>query len=405
MDLIIDYLHDDRKTLQSCSVLCRALVASARYHLFETVVVNRRNFKKAKSILVRKAPHLLASVRSLTLEGLNDPQEKTVDRLRDLQDGKDLRPLTHTFIHDIAPRAVNVSHLGMKDVPLNGAVVAALAAALPHVHTLTIFDCWFRSNADFDRLVRSHPLVHTVRVGRLSSLYGMTPPGQELPIGPPLLLPSLKISEAYSPSPCTMMPWLAGHADPEHFTYTLYRVSQIPTLNNSIFAMPALQHLHLVYYRWRYNAADLEEVQDAPAMLGLAPRAPATITTLTLDGKLESLLLVVYTLALLDVHGFAALRTINVLVHVVAEDVANLAPHVWAAVDCALVALPALAAVRFANTCKDTAHVAAGRRAIVQRLPALRARKILTGLWALVLGRAVVLGRLVFLRTCRGIEG
>lgn len=253
LDVVIDCLHGDKRTLQSCSLLCHALVSTARFHLFETIIITRRNFQRAKTLFFVKSPHLLSYARSLTLEALDDMPDDTQDRVRKFIDEQGLKPPAHTFISEIARLAPNVRHLGLKDLPLDSTVVATLSAAFPQLDMFTIFDCWFRSNADFYELVRSHPLVHTIRVGRLSSLNRTASPGSNTPIGPPIAIHLLKISEAYSPSPLTMMPWLTTHCHAEHFTYTLYRIGQVHTLNNSIFFMPSLQHLHINFYRWRVD--------------------------------------------------------------------------------------------------------------------------------------------------------
>ncbi|KAG7447428.1 uncharacterized protein BT62DRAFT_892499 [Guyanagaster necrorhizus] len=34
-DRFIDFLHDDRKALKECSLVCRAWIPASRFHLFE----------------------------------------------------------------------------------------------------------------------------------------------------------------------------------------------------------------------------------------------------------------------------------------------------------------------------------------------------------------------------------
>ena len=174
-----------------------------------------------------------------------------MEALKDMLEQKPPPKHLRVFAQVIAPRLPNVVRLTLKDVPFDQSIVDMFSTPFPRLHTLSLFDCWFRCNADFYALVHAHPLVHTLRVGRVSSLYGTAPPGPNPSIGAPISLRWLKISEAYSPSPLTMMPWITAASNPEHFTYTLYRLSQLQTLNNSIFDMPSLQHLHVVYYRWR----------------------------------------------------------------------------------------------------------------------------------------------------------
>ena len=151
----------------------------------------------------------------------------------------------------LSPRMPNVLRLTLKDVPFDQSVVAMLAPNFPQLHTLSLFDCWFSCNADFYALLCGHPNVRHLRCGRLSSLFGTANTESQENIGPPLSLQSLKITEAYSPSPLTLMPWLVTHSNPEHYTYTLYRLGQVTKLNQCLLQLSSLKHLHVLFYRWR----------------------------------------------------------------------------------------------------------------------------------------------------------
>ena len=122
---------------------------------------------------------------------------------------------------------------------------------------------------------------------------------------------------------------------------------------------------------------DIDEVQGSPAILSLTPRIPPTITTLTLDGKLDSFLLVAHTLAQLDPHAFVRLRTVHVLAHIDPHAVMAVPRDAWAGMDQTLSVLLSLGQVNFQNTCKDVSHVDAGWTALVANLPVLNARGVL----------------------------
>ena len=246
-DHIIDYLHDDLKALRVCTLLCRLLLPSARFHLFRTVKVTTVNYKHWLSVFTRRAPELAIYVRYLTLE--NTKQE--FKDLQELMDTGKLDVVSAAFIEQIVPRTKDIQRLTLKGVPLDNTVVKTLATSFPKLDTLSLFDCWFRCNADLDRLVRDHPAIHTIRCGRVSSLYGFSPPDSIGRIGRPLSLQQLKITEAYAPSPLTLMPWLVAHCNPEHFVYTIYRLSQITKLNQAIVGLQSLKHLHIIFYHWR----------------------------------------------------------------------------------------------------------------------------------------------------------
>ncbi len=116
---------------------------------------------------------------------------------------------------------------------------------------------------------------------------------------------------------------------------------------------------------------------NAPAALSLIPRNPPTVTTLTLDSRMESALLTVTVLGWLDPPSFVRLHTVNVLIHLREEDVAEVAPETWAAMDQTLSVLLSLGAVNILNVCKEEHHVEGGKKAVLDRLPVLSARGVL----------------------------
>ncbi|KAI0370865.1 hypothetical protein BV20DRAFT_994151 [Pilatotrama ljubarskyi] len=371
LEQIIDHLYDDFPTLRSCALVCRALVSSVRHYLFHTILIKAKNFVDYVQLFV-KNPHLTEHVRDLYFEADGNAFES----LQALQQGKQPSKLLRVFALVIAPRLSNVVRLTMKDVPFDENIVAMFAPHFPRLHTLSLFDCWFRCNADLDLLVKNHPLIHTMRCGRLCSIRGVSDPTLPAQPGAKLTMRSLKVTEAYAPSPLTLMPWLVTHVNPETLIYTLYRLSQVAKLNHTIAGYPSLRHLHLILYHWRKS--DTREVIECPETIALTPSYPPNIVTLTLDAKLHSLLLVVYMLAQLDPHSFVRLHTVNIIAHVLAEDVENVGLEAWAGMDKTLSVLLSLGAVHFTNSCNDPSHVEDGKAAIVARLPVLNVRNLLS---------------------------
>ncbi|KAI0776825.1 hypothetical protein BD413DRAFT_230346 [Trametes elegans] len=371
LEQIVDYLHHDFQTLRSCALVCQALVPAARQYLFHTVLIREKNFVNAVVLFVRN-PHIAWYVRDLYFEA----GENAFETLQALLQGKQPSKLLRVFALVIAPRLPNVIRFTMKDVSLDRGVVWMLAPLFPKLYAFSLFDCWFRCNADLDALVKAHPLVHTLRCGRLCSVYGASGPDSGEQPGVPMRMRSLKITEAYSPSPLTLMPWLVTHIEPETFIFTLYRLSQVAKLNQSISGYSTLRHLHVILYHWRKG--DTREVIECPQAMAVMPRHPASIVALTLDAKLHSLLLVVYILGQLDLEAFVRLSSVNIIAHLLAEDVEEIEPSAWAAMDKALSVLLSLGTVHFTNSCNDTSHVKEARAAIVARLPTLAARNVLT---------------------------
>ncbi|KAI0651299.1 hypothetical protein C8Q79DRAFT_899247 [Trametes meyenii] len=371
VEQIIDHLYDDFQTLRSCAVLCHGLVSYARRYLFHTVVIRENNFVDCVSLFVRN-PHLAGHVRDVYFEGDGKPFES----LQALLNGDRPPKILRVFALVLAPRLPNVVRLTMKDIPFDQNIVAMFAPHFPRVFSLSLFDCWFRCNADLDDLIKNHPLVHTLRCGRLCSRYGASDQDFSVQPGPTLTMRSLKITEAYSPSPLTLMPWLVTHIDPETLIYTLYRLSQVAKLNHTIAGYPSLRHLHVIFYHWRKS--DTREVIDCPQAMALVPSYPPNLVTLTLDAKLHSLLLAVHALAQLDPHAFVRLTTVNITAHLLAEDVEAVALEAWAGMDQTLSVLLSLGAVNFTNACNDAAHIEDGAAAIIARLPVLTVRRVLS---------------------------
>ncbi|KAI0326794.1 hypothetical protein GY45DRAFT_1437382 [Cubamyces sp. BRFM 1775] len=375
IEQIIDHLHDDLQTLRTLALVSYALLPAARYHIFHRIIVHERNYVESVRLFV-KNPGLAEYVRDLYLEA----DGRAFEALQALQQKAQPSKLLRVFTLLLAPLMCNTVHLSLKDVPVNPEIVAMLAPHFPRLHSLSLFDCWFRHNADLDTLVRCYPNLRTLRCGRLCSLYGASErPDQEfteLPKTAAIPVQTLKVTEAYAPSPLTLMPWLVGHIHPETFAYTLYRLSQVAKLNQAISGYDSMRHLHLIFYHWRRS--DTEEVIECPHVMAITPRYPANITTLTLDAKLYSLLLVVNLLAQLDPHSFRRLRTVNIIAHLRVEDVEEIEWTAWAGMERTLSVLLSLGAVNFTNSCSDSSHVEEGCEAIVARLRVLDIRGMLS---------------------------
>ena len=279
LDHIVDYLHDDHQALRNCSLTCHALVPSARFHLFQRVKIDNRNFVRATSVFAGSTPHLADYVRHLSLELGTPLGGSSFAHLRTLLDKGEIPVLLRVFMLVLSPRMRNVTRLILKDVPFDRGIVAMLAPNFPQLHTLSLFDCWFHYNTDFDVLLKDHPLVRNLRCGRLSSIFGSAPTNgsQDVNEPPPVSLHSLKVTEAYSPSPLTLMPWLVTRTDPEEYTYTLYRLGQVIKLHHCLLEFPSLRHLNVVFYRWRR--------EGSPPRLSLPRTNQLTLTALPQTSK------------------------------------------------------------------------------------------------------------------------
>lgn len=68
MDETIDYLWDDHKALEACSLTCRSWVPSSRLHLFRTVRVRSAEDCTKLSVLLQSSPIIAHCVRKLTID-------------------------------------------------------------------------------------------------------------------------------------------------------------------------------------------------------------------------------------------------------------------------------------------------------------------------------------------------
>ncbi|KAI0786724.1 hypothetical protein C8Q75DRAFT_264148 [Abortiporus biennis] len=79
LDHIIDFLHDDKKALCTCSLICRSFLQTARYHLWRSLHITTRTEPSDKTTFRQFLDHLQSSpstfcenIQFLTLDGNND---------------------------------------------------------------------------------------------------------------------------------------------------------------------------------------------------------------------------------------------------------------------------------------------------------------------------------------------
>ncbi|KAL7278610.1 hypothetical protein ACG7TL_007611 [Trametes sanguinea] len=341
------------------------MVYRSRRYLFHTILIQEKNFTRFVFLIIQQ-PHITGFVRDVYFEAGGDAFSNL---------GRQPSTIVRVFALVIAPRLPNVLRLTVKDVPFTQDVVEMLDPSFPQLCALSLFDCWFTCHGNLETLVRNHPRVHTLRCGRLCSLHGADSPAADQ-TRTPLQMRALKVTEAYAPTPLTLMPWLVNYVQPEKFTYTLYRLSQVAKLNQTIAGYASMRHLHIIFYHWRKG--DTDAVIESPQVMELTPHYPPSLTTLTLDAKLHSLLLVVHLLARLDPHSFTRLQTVNIIAHVRADEIENIEYEAWAGMDQTLSVLLSLGAVNFTNSCQDPSHVEEGSAAIMARLRVLSVRNMLS---------------------------
>lgn len=66
--MVVDHLHDDRKTLTTCALVCQAWLSATRHHLFGSINI-QGDFVSRFAALVEDTPSLREHVRDLTVSG------------------------------------------------------------------------------------------------------------------------------------------------------------------------------------------------------------------------------------------------------------------------------------------------------------------------------------------------
>ncbi|KAF7975691.1 hypothetical protein HWV62_8805 [Athelia sp. TMB] len=82
VDMIVDFLYDDRATLAACGLTCRSWLPAARFHLFYRVEVSPFTFQSLCEVFERW-PHLAVHVQSLSVgdRALSDQKTPPADEM------------------------------------------------------------------------------------------------------------------------------------------------------------------------------------------------------------------------------------------------------------------------------------------------------------------------------------
>lgn len=153
-DAIIDQLHDDRKALVNCSVVCRRWMKSSRYHLFDKVIV--RGEKPGSGFtsflaFLDATPVIHGYIRSLTFRVTANPTGKASEL-------RSIGPYTLVFILKILPA---LRTLVFENITWNRHLLAG-----PDGHAID----WPPSPRPLDSFTLSHVVTDEPRAFRLSNL-------------------------------------------------------------------------------------------------------------------------------------------------------------------------------------------------------------------------------------------
>lgn len=155
--MIIDHLHEDEKTLRSCSLTCSAWVPRTRYHLFNSIVFNSRLGLGSLQAWIRVFPELSKSpatyVQSLKL---NSDESALIFPLPEGNELEHFRSFR------------NVSKLTLNNVSFVSFREEHIEQFTTTVRSLVLSRCKEFGHADLLRVVFLFPDLDNLTVGGLS---------------------------------------------------------------------------------------------------------------------------------------------------------------------------------------------------------------------------------------------
>ncbi|KAJ7649595.1 hypothetical protein B0H17DRAFT_1102161 [Mycena rosella] len=180
IDHILDFLHDDRGSLLSSSLVARQWVPAPRYHIFERITINRyftagHHFRETTQnfLSICASPHctILPSVQSVILNINTELGPASVGLLEDI---------VHVLARAPVKKMLFVDHNSMVQ-PVSLSWIAPFFPGLQEF----VYNALYRVAEDIFVLVTSFPIL------RILSVYSRTPDPSSAEIVPTRLYPAI----------------------------------------------------------------------------------------------------------------------------------------------------------------------------------------------------------------------
>ncbi|KAJ7244402.1 hypothetical protein B0H12DRAFT_1220966 [Mycena haematopus] len=178
-DYIIDHLHNDKRTLLACSLVCRAWSPSSRYHLFQnacTIRVHRENFQDFCELLAGQ--RLNDYIGRLHLQSHHIHEfEMSQGTLIKYGPNDSFQFNQHLTRIGRLPRLQSL-HLDYHHDDIYPELLAALAQNFASIRELEFTSMHFTSFTQFVQLVGSLPLLRRISLDRVlfyDRRYGQNP--------------------------------------------------------------------------------------------------------------------------------------------------------------------------------------------------------------------------------------
>lgn len=187
VDAIIDFLHSNRVALTQCSSVCRSWLPSARYHLFERVILHGSNIDTYLALRMSPFCTFPPYIQHLTLEcwrnftaSENLSDELIRHRFGGLSSVKSIEILGTVWceLFEAAPGSFfacfpDLKHLEICEVyvePLDG--LCQFATTFPLLRSLSLYDVgWDVTELDLSRIGIDHPPPPLLESLRLRGCY------------------------------------------------------------------------------------------------------------------------------------------------------------------------------------------------------------------------------------------
>ena len=170
IDMIIDQLHADRKSLSACSLTCKNWLTCSRYHLFSQVVLAPRDFSAFISFIERPSNSISHFVQWLVLDDVGNSLG---------------HEYTRTNISRLKLYLPSVRSLQLTNVNLKSNILETIISTFFEIKELGLHLMAFDKFSDFVDLVCSFPLLESLSINQVKWLHSTTPASPHIRRLPP----------------------------------------------------------------------------------------------------------------------------------------------------------------------------------------------------------------------------
>ncbi|KAI0788540.1 hypothetical protein C8Q75DRAFT_734247 [Abortiporus biennis] len=253
-DYIIDFLHDDPKSLSSCSTTCRAWLPASRYHLFYRIVLTSPKIIASFRELAGDAKAIGTLVRELHL---STTDSKPVEQ-------QELSPKENAAIFNNAfSSLIALETLQLTSLIIGAALQSNLVFHFRSVTRLTLHYCHFPTFGSFVQLFRSFPNVKTLALRGVSweDSHHLT----SAPINDARTCKLESLSLGRDMDYSILSEWILAeniHAELEYFSCSPYSEEDTAMLSSLVEAFDSsLKHFEIDWY----SSARLKEIILPPS--------------------------------------------------------------------------------------------------------------------------------------------